>query len=135
MFMAAHVLYAAAFGLLVRRIGKPFVNAGFWIAIGVALAAMIGLLVLYSRSSTHRIDRLVLALAYCLVIGSMGMAVGSYAFAKGGWAFLAALGALSFMVSDMMIGVSVVGGVKIPYYSELVWTFYPIGQILLAVFQ
>jgi hypothetical protein len=43
-----------------------------------------------------------------------------------------AVGALSFFISDLIIGLDALAGIST--FGHLIWWYYPIGQILLNVF-
>ena len=77
---------------------------------------------------------LILGLAYLFFVGGMLAAAFSFAWTAQGLHLLAAAGALSFCVSDMLIGLNVLCGFANDFVIGGVWWFYPIGQLLLLVF-
>jgi len=44
---------------------------------------------------------------------------------------LSFVGALSFLISDLIIGIETVFKIKSDILRKLVWIFYPVGQILI----
>ena len=77
-------------------------------------------------------SQLPLAVTYLAIITLNCMSVFSYAWARGtagGW--MAAVGALSFLISDLIIGLGML--LNITRYDDLIWWFYPIGQALLIL--
>ena len=128
-FMLAHIAYIAAFGWRIARGGDPLVNAGFWAGVALLALAAVSMTVLFRRSGNRNRGLLALCLAYLAVIGCACAVVFSCAVSEGGWAYLLALGALSFAISDFFIGLEQLGGIDA--CKDLIWWFYPIGQLLL----
>lgn len=126
-FMLAHLTYTACFGLRIREGGYRYVNAGVWLALAIAVACFL----YFTRACTDR-SQYPLAVAYLLVITLNCMTIFSYAFSA--WraqptAILAAVGALSFLASDLIIGLGMLVGDS--RLDHLIWWLYPIGQILI----
>lgn len=133
MFMAAHLLYFTSYVLLIRESGKRVFNPGFFVGCAVTLGAIIALTVLYFQNPLADPGMLLLGIAYGLVIGTLCTAVCTHAFIKKGIAFASMAGILSFMASDMVIGLSRIGGVSFYNSGEIIWFFYPIGQLLILL--
>jgi hypothetical protein len=76
---------------------------------------------------------LIVGIVYGLVIGTLCTAVCTYAFIQKGYAFVAMVGILSFMASDMIIGLTRIGGMSIYNSGGIIWFFYPIGQLLILL--
>ena len=140
-FAAAHGFYIAALAGLIRSSGAELVNPGFFAAAAVILTA--GVLVsavCFRRDGfrwlAQRGNRLTygVCLAYLCVIGCMLAAAFSLAWSTRGPHLLTAAGALSFFVSDLLIGLNVLCGVRSRFVIGGVWWFYPIGQLLLIAF-
>ena len=75
-----------------------------------------------------------LCLLYLIVITVNCATVFSYAWSavkKKPYLIFCAVGALSFFISDMLLGLEVLAGIY--DYSFLVWWFYPIGQIIIII--
>lgn len=129
LFMIAHVLYSAAFVVRIVREKYQFANFGLWIALAIAAAAGASIVYLFRHSGAGDTAMLAVALCYLAVISAALICVFSYAASAEGWRMIAAVGELSFFVSDYIIGLSALGGIS--DFSGLIWWFYPIGQILL----
>lgn len=133
-FAVAHLFYAAAYRTLARRKGHSFLNGG---VVPAALLA-VGCAVYFTRICIRRNDfgDYPLCMAYLVVIALNCAVVLSYAWAefrKRPVAILAAAGALSFLISDLFIGLGVLAGNY--RFDHLIWWYYPIGQILLIAFE
>ena len=129
-FMAAHLLYIASYGIKIRNSGAPFFNGG----VILVLAATIVLYVYFIHLSinTGHKSALPLVLVYLAIISADCMTIFSYAWSQGfsnPLAIFAAVGAVSFMISDLIIGLGIAGGIT--KYDSLIWWYYPIGQILM----
>lgn len=131
-FAVAHVFYTVAFAAELR--GAHWRNAGFWAAVVCVLAAGVLVSVLCFRQKN--VNRLTYAvcLVYLCFVGSTLAAAFACGAAVGGLRLLAAAGALSFFVSDLLIGLNVLCGMQQDFIIKGVWWFYPIGQLLLIVF-
>lgn len=133
LFMVAHVLYAVSYRTLAKSKGYRYFNGGVITAIVIALACVAYFTVVCAQRSDF--SMFFLCMLYLIVIIGNCAAVFSYAWSaakKKPYLVLCAVGALSFFVSDLCIGLEVLAGIY--DYSFLVWWFYPIGQILLNVF-
>jgi len=69
------------------------------------------------------------ALVYGLWIGVMASCALALATTLGGAWWLAALGALSFVLSDALIAVTDIGGTRIPRPNDWIWVTYLAGQM------
>ena len=131
-FIAAHILYAAAFAGLVRRQGASVFNPGGRLAL--LLAAAVGTAVVIAALRRPGVDLRLLAACtgYLCIIGWMLMNVFALAWSAKGVHILTALGAFSFFLSDVIIGLVTL--VHITAYSRYIWWLYPIGQLLMLLF-
>ena len=133
LFMVAHVLYTLSYRTLAKSKGFRYFNGGVITAIVLALACLVYFTVVcYQRND---FSMYVLCMLYLTVITLNCATVFSYAWSavkKKPYLIFCAVGALSFFVSDLLLGLEVLAGIY--DYSFLVWWFYPIGQILLNVF-
>lgn len=131
-FMAAHLIYALCYARLIRQSGAAVMNPG---AVMMALIAVIvAAWFVFSARKLGRMDQLPLILVYIVMISLDAAMVFSYAWSQGianPIAILAAVGAVSFFVSDLIIGLGMVMGVS--RYDHLIWWYYPIGQILMIL--
>ena len=131
-FMAAHLLYFQTYRLLIIGRGYRIVNRGFVTGLGLAVICFGYFTIMCMRR--HDFAQYGLCMLYLLLI-SLGLCmIFSFAFS----AFkaqpliiFAALGALSFFASDLIIGLDLLTGVK--KYNDLIWWLYPIGQILIIL--
>lgn len=131
-FMIAHVLYALCYARLIRQSGAAIFNPGA--AVMIAIAAAMAVWFIVSARKLGRMDQLPLILAYIVMISLDAGMVFSYAWSQGlsnPFALLAAIGAVSFFVSDLIIGLGMVMGIT--RYDYLIWWYYPIGQILMIL--
>ena len=131
-FMAAHVLYALCYARLIRGSGAAIMNPG--VVCMVVIALVIAIWFLVSARKLGRMDRLPLILVYIVMITLDTSMAFSYAWSQGlhhPLAWLAAVGALSFLFSDLIIGLRVV--MEDTRLEHLIWWYYPIGQILLIL--
>ena len=131
-FMAAHVLYALCYALLIHAAGAQILNPGA--AIMILAAAGMAVWFILSARKMGQMDQLPLILAYIVMISLDAGMVLSYAWSQGmtnPLAILAAVGAVSFFLSDLIISLGIVMSVK--EYDHLIWWYYPIGQILMIL--
>ena len=131
-FMVAHVFYALCYARLIRQSGAVFINPGA--AIMIAIAVCFAVYFVCSACRRGRTDQLPLILAYIAIISLDCTMIFSYAWSQGAvnpLAILAAVGAVSFFLSDLIIGLGMVMSVK--KYDYLIWWLYPIGQILMIL--
>ncbi len=138
LFASAHVLYCISFALLIKKEGIHPLNVSlhqFGLPLGLTLSILGVAIVFFARrnSPLPAPMLLFLGLLYCLIIGTMCSLACIYSFSKGFWPKLAAFGAVSFLLSDMVIGMTAMGGIKIQNSTSLIWIYYPIGQLLLLL--
>lgn len=130
-FMIAHLLYATAYYWLIRESNNLFFNLGAVIACTfiILLFAVSIAFTIYSKNRPSIMTIIVFCL-YTFIIGINFVTIYSYS-----WIFASAafIGALSFLISDFIIGIETVFKVKSEILRKLVWIFYPIGQILILV--
>lgn len=129
-FMLAHGCYMTAFLAAAAHRGRlltPTIGAG-----AVLFAAMLALLLcLYRRNSTAKRSRVMLCVAYLVVISACCTAVFTFAWHRGPIGTCSALGALLFFASDVIIGFEQVGGIRPAHADDWIWWLYPLGQMLL----
>ena len=131
-FMIAHVLYALCYLRLIRGSGAAVLNPGAALMAAIALAVAVYFVV--TARGLGKLDQLPLILVYIAMIALDCTMMFSYAWSQGlrnPLAILAAVGAVSFFVSDLIIGLGMVMGVR--RYDHLIWWYYPIGQILMIL--
>lgn len=131
-FMVAHVFYALCYAGMIRRSGAAIINPG--VGCMVVITLVIAVWFIMSARKLGRMDRLPLILVYIVMITLDTSMALSYAWSQGlhhPLAWLAAVGALSFLFSDLIIGLRVV--MEDTRLEHLIWWYYPIGQILLIL--
>ena len=130
-FMAAHIFYCLCYNMKLQAVGGSLWNPGTAIAGIIGISAAIRLLLLSLKSG--RTQKLPLIFVYLAVILLNCTVVLSYAWAQRMQfsAVCAAVGMVSFLLSDLIIGLSLTGGIH--RFDRLTWWLYPIGQILLIL--
>jgi uncharacterized membrane protein YhhN len=131
LFGIAHVLYLLTYRKLSALRGYPTLNRFGLIP---ALLAAVGSVAFFTYMCARRSDfsMFPLCMAYLVLISANTATILSYAasaFRKRPAAIFAALGAVSFFISDFIIGLDMLAG--IPGFGHLIWWYYPIGQILI----
>ena len=129
-FAVAHALYILAFLWQIVQNGYAFLNAGayFGIAIFVIIAVYLTFVCIKNRIKARLTA---FAFIYLILITFNCTCVFSLASCEGGIKIISAIGAFSFLISDLIIALDVFCGIRLPHRSRLIWIFYPIGQILL----
>lgn len=130
-FMVAHLQYAVAYYWLIFEGNKVFFNPGANIAITFMIllfAVSVAFAIIFK--SKPKLMTIIIFCLYTFVIGINFVTIYSYS-----WSFASAsfVGALSFLISDFIIGIETVFKVKNETLRKLVWVFYPFGQILIIV--
>jgi len=133
LFMSAHILYFTAFLYMIRIGGYPVINAGFYIGLGLIIFTFILLTYLTIKTRNFKISMFLLCIVYLIFIGANCCIIFSLAYSAKGMALLTAVGALSFFISDAIIGLDRLADISSPLLYELVWWFYPVGQVLLLI--
>lgn len=128
-FMAAHIFYILTFHSLIKAGGYSLINPGFFVALVLGAAAF-----LYFTMNMTDKTIYALAIVYLVIITANCSVIFSYAwssFSARPLSILAAAGALSFFLSDAIIGLGKLMDVN--QFNYLIWWLYPIGQILLII--
>ncbi|MDD4772309.1 MAG: lysoplasmalogenase family protein [Eubacteriales bacterium] len=133
LFMLAHMLYASAYLYKIKTGSYPLVNAGFFTGVALVACGFILIVLLGLKSGGFNTGMVLLCLAYLVIIGANCCVIFSLAFSARGIALLGAAGALSFFISDMIIGIDRIAGISSPLGHELIWWFYPAGQLLILI--
>lgn len=128
-FMVAHLVYATAYYQLIVEGGKEFINPGAILAIIsiIMLVSMTVLVAIQNKVTVNLLTIIVFSL-YTIVIGINFVTIASHS-----WNFISIsfIGAVSFLISDFIIGIETVFKVRSRILRKLVWIFYPFGQILI----
>ena len=132
-FMAAHLVYSLCYGMkLFNTAGALRWNTGTAFAFGIGAAALALMLFLSIRH--HRTGSLPIILIYLVIITFNCAVIFTYAWAhqlRSLSAICAAVGVFSFLLSDLVIGLSMAGNIH--RFDSLIWWLYPIGQFLLIL--
>lgn len=129
-FSVAHVFYVTAFvqtlGERGHAPGSIFVQSLFFYVL-VTLAVFIFLV----HNPTGKLYKEIAIpfLFYILWIAVMAAFAATLAVNTGGWSYLVAIGALSFVISDLIIGVTVLGEKKFPRSELWIWLTYVLAQM------
>lgn len=130
-FMLSHLTYASAFGYDILRRGLGFLNHGITLA-AIVFALTASALLLGGRFKEYEgRSCLIPALLYLLIISFNAAVISSRAFSLGGRALIPAIGIFLFLVSDCFVIARRVVGIRSKIMNELIWWFYPIGQIMI----
>jgi uncharacterized membrane protein YhhN len=126
-FMVAHLVYASAFNTLLTT--SVFFNPGAIAGI-VFIALMCITLIVCTRKAKEKLSSTMFIVfgIYCLIIGINFVTIASYSYT---YKSIAVIGALSFLISDFIIGMETLFKIKNPILRKLVWIFYPLGQFII----
>ena len=126
-FGAAHILYAIGYFAKMRSsaVSIQYLNVGTVIAILICVVCLLMFIGICRYRKDYRY--LWVIIVYVCLISVNCSVVFSYAWACA--AFGAAAGALTFLISDVCLGLNRVADMKGAY--KFVWIVYPIGQFLL----
>ena len=128
-FGIAHILYVTAYVQTLRASHIAVVNSGLWaglILYGLATLAGWAMLI---RNPDKATPLNIGALAYGFLVGGMAAVALALATGLGGGWWLAALGGLIFVISDLLIGVTDIGGMQLHNANDWIWLTYVAGQM------
>ena len=133
-FIAAHILYIATFLSLLKKAGfsLAYMNGGSFAAFGIAAALIVLFAMVCARNKAF--SKYPLFLIYVIMLTAdcyAALTYGAAVFAERPSALLAPAGAVAFMISDLILGLDVLGGIK--KFNPYLWWFYPIGQLLMII--
>lgn len=127
-FMVAHLVYAGAYSLLISD-SYEFINLGAIIAYAfMVLFLLVSIICVKISKQSLGIPMIVVFGIYIIIIGINFITICSYSWSAKALSFI---GALSFLISDFIIGAETVFAIKSDTLRKLVWIFYPIGQFLI----
>lgn len=131
-FMVAHFMYVFTYLELIKNHNFEILNAGFFLAATIVVIVLIWFLVMILKTRKTKLTMMhIVGIFYVLIIGLNCSVIFSFSHSIGNIRGLAALGALCFFVSDILIGTETFLGVKSKIVRKFVWFFYPIGQFLI----
>jgi len=131
-FIAAHLMYLLCYGTKLYASGSFFWNSGAIFAIVVGITITILLCRLGTKTGNTKL--LPLIILYAVIIFANCATVFSYAWSQGLHSLssiFAAIGMVSFLLSDLVIGLGIAGDVH--KFDSLIWWLYPIGQLFLIL--
>lgn len=129
-FSLAHIAYIAG---MAGYNGETIFLGGWWAAVAVVMLAIAILswrFSIYDKAVQKRHVSLGI-LAYGCVIALMCAFAISGAIRFGGWWYMIAAGALLFMLSDAILGMTRLKERRIRFWNQYCWTFYLLGQCLM----
>ncbi|MFQ5665155.1 MAG: lysoplasmalogenase [Candidatus Binatia bacterium] len=128
-FGVAHALYITAYVSTVRLRGAAVASPGLWLGlIAYGTATVSGWWFLIRNPAREPIVN-VGALVYGLWIGLMASFALALGMSLGGGWWLAALGGLLFVGSDLLIGVTDIRGLRLTNANDWIWLTYVAGQM------
>ncbi len=130
-FIFAHFLFFKAYYEKILMNGFTIINAGFVFAIILLVVTSIAFII--KAGENRRSFMLYFALIYLWLTGIDYLIIFSYSYSIKSIESLALLGGLLFLASDIIIGCEQFLGLKSKLCRELVWWFYPIGQIIMII--
>ena len=129
-FIIAHLLYFVAYYIKIKSCNYNYMNRGVFAALDILIA----LTAIFFIARKTRSVLFYFGLAYLWITGINYITIFSYSYSAFSIESLATIGALSFLASDVIIGLEKFCGLKSDSARKLVWWLYPIGQILLITF-
>ena len=127
-FMIAHLIYAKAYYLLIKN-SYEFINPGMIISsVFMVLFLIISIICIIKSKYPLETPMVLVFIIYIFMIGINFITICSYSWSAKALSFT---GALSFLISDFIIGIETVFKIKNNTLRKLVWIFYPIGQFLI----
>ena len=129
-FSVSHILYFLAYCQLIKRGHYSYFNNG----VVFSVITLLMITVMMVSVSNKKSKKLAIAIAYLWISGINYITISSYSFSAQSIASIACIGGLFFLLSDVIIGLEQLANIKSKTLRELVWWFYPIGQIIIIIF-
>lgn len=128
-FMIAHLVYAYAYYTLISNNSYEFFNPGAYMAIGFMVLILIAIFIFILKFNVSVKPVMLIVFGfYAVIIGINFVTICSYSWSAKAFSFV---GALSFLISDLIIGIETIFKVKSDILRKMVWIFYPVGQIIM----
>ena len=133
LFAIAHVFYTCGYLRLAKGLDGTFWNPGAFVALAIVILCAAYVLISGIRNGNRQWMLILVCLVYAFVIGVNCVTVFSFSWNVRSWRSIAALGALSFYLSDILIGLEMISRIHKNWIQEGIWWLYPVGQILLIL--
>lgn len=133
LFALAHALYASAYTVKYLSESSFKINPGSYIATGLFIISVLILTLLMIRNNNKSVKMYVLGLVYLILISSNCFAIFTFGIGNIPKGIVPVIGASSFFFSDFIIALDKIGGIKVKNMTDIIWWFYPIGQILILI--
>lgn len=128
-FSIAHALYITAYVQTIQANGAALLNNGLWLGTTFYWLLTAGGWWFLIRNPQKETLVNIGALVYGLWIGVMASFALALATALGGAWWMTALGGLSFVVSDFIIGVTDIRSIPLKNAKDWIWLTYVAGQM------
>ena len=129
-FSIAHIFYFFAYNYLILKCQYAYFNVGVVISLGIMFATAIILIMIAKKASKE----LASGVFYLWISSINYVTITSYSYSANSIASIADLGALLFLLSDVIIGLERFANMRSKIMRELVWWLYPVGQIIIIIF-
>ena len=130
-FMLGHVFYSLGYWRNIVVNSYEYFNPGTVLASIFILALIIVSLFCVKGKNLSPVMIGVFGF-YVLVIGFNFITICTYSYSAKSFAWV---GALSFLASDLIIGIETIFKLKKDYLRKWVWVLYPVGQLLILSCQ
>jgi hypothetical protein len=128
-FGVGHAFYIAAYVRTLLREGAVFPNPGLWLGLALFGAVTVAGWLLFIRNPAKPAALNTAALLYGAWIAFMASCAMALATGLGGWWWLTVMGAISFVASDFLIGITEIGGRPLHNANDWIWLTYVAGQM------
>lgn len=130
-FMFAHIIYAIAYYSLIQQLHFSYFNEGAFGAI-VIMVVLFEMAIICIRMTHVKLKPIMICvfLIYMVVVSVNFVTIYSYSCSTGA---ISLIGASLFLISDYIIGIENVFGIKSEVLRKLVWMTYPVGQAIIIV--
>lgn len=130
-FMLAHLVYAIAYITMIKQNSFSYFNIGIMIAI-LVIVAIISMIIGALIGRQKRISKIMAIIfgIYVIFVSFNFLTISSYSYSAHSFCFI---GAFSFLISDLIIGIENLFKIKSDILRKLVWIFYPLGQVIIIL--
>ena len=132
-FIVAHIFYCIAYYKKITVNNYTIFNVGSVFAVILLLAITVIIFLKMFLTQKECNSLFWFGIVYLWLTGINYTTIFSYAYSIKSIESLSAFGGILFLASDVIIGLEKFLGLKSTIARELVWWFYPIGQIILII--